>query len=61
MAGSHIDQRWLRENPDRVKDFDIDIKMMNEGYITKYTLSTTEKGKISNAYVVDLRGVGILL
>lgn len=60
MAGSHIDQRWLRENPDRVKDFDIDIKMMNEGYITKYTLSTTEKGKISNAYVVDPINKGIV-
>lgn len=60
MAGSHIDQRWLRENPDRIKDFDIDIKMMNEGYITKYTLSTTERGKISNAYVVDPINKGIV-
>lgn len=60
MAGSHIDQRWLRENPDRIKDFDINVKMINEEYITKYTLSTTERGKISNAYVVDPINKGIV-
>lgn len=61
MSGTgHIDKRWLKENPDRVQDFDINVKLLNEGIISKYSLSTTEYGKIANAYVIDPISRGVV-